>query len=326
MLTVDTGQASPSARCPVALGQPGLIPADARRRAAYERGADRRELTPRRARAESASRRASRRADAAAPSSASRPGQQAHTVGLTEERAAQIVSQSGNARNVAFLAVLVLVLFIPIYWFYDIGVPALGVEGRHRARAADEQYVTDVSRGYALFLANCATLPRRQRPGRRRAAAQQPGQALQRRHRRTASPGTGHLNPNYITTVLEVGGRYVCGDAEQRHAGLARNPTGPLNYREVEELIAFITATNETTLDLRAAPRGRLTAGPTRRPGRRPTAGATRTSRRAPGATPVPACWRNPSGTIGGASGNGATASPAAVRRPARPTARASSS
>ena len=33
-------------------------------------------------------------------------GEQAHTVGLTEERAARVVKQSGNARMVAFLGVL----------------------------------------------------------------------------------------------------------------------------------------------------------------------------------------------------------------------------
>src|SRR3990172_10794966 len=80
-------------------------------------------------------------------------GEQAHTVGLTEERAAQIVRQSGNARMVAFLGALVLVLFIPLYWLYDIGL--LGIPGRLQSEA-EQQYVTDVSRGYALFLANCA--------------------------------------------------------------------------------------------------------------------------------------------------------------------------
>src|SRR3990172_13332221 len=74
-------------------------------------------------------------------------GEQAHTVGLTEERAAQIVRQSGNARMVAFLGALVLVLFIPLYWLYDIGLPVLGVQGRLEA-GAEQQYVTDVSRGY----------------------------------------------------------------------------------------------------------------------------------------------------------------------------------
>ena len=56
---------------------------------------------------------------------------------------------------VAFLAFLVLALFIPVYWFYDLGVPALGVTGRMET-TAEEQFVTDVERGYALYLANCA--------------------------------------------------------------------------------------------------------------------------------------------------------------------------
>src|SRR5215213_983962 len=78
-------------------------------------------------------------------------GEQAHTVGLTEERAAEITRQSSNARYVAFLFVLIFVLFIPIYWLYAIGLPVVGVQGQLE-KEVDEQYVTDVSRGYALFL------------------------------------------------------------------------------------------------------------------------------------------------------------------------------
>jgi hypothetical protein len=73
----------------------------------------------------------------------------AHAVGLTEERGAQIVRQSANARNIVFLAVLVIAIFIPVYWFYESGIPALGAPGRLEAEA-DVQYVTDVSRGYEL--------------------------------------------------------------------------------------------------------------------------------------------------------------------------------
>src|SRR5690606_37501050 len=82
-------------------------------------------------------------------------GERAHMVGLTEERSAEVVRQSGSARKVAFLAVLVIAIFIPVYWFYDLGIPALGVQGRMEANA-EEQFVTDVERGYALYLANCA--------------------------------------------------------------------------------------------------------------------------------------------------------------------------
>ena len=80
-------------------------------------------------------------------------GPRAHTVGLTEERSAQIVRQSGNARNVVFLALLVIALFIPVYWFYESGIPALGTQSRLDAEA-EAQYVADVSRGYELYLAN----------------------------------------------------------------------------------------------------------------------------------------------------------------------------
>jgi len=57
-------------------------------------------------------------------------GPKAHMVGLTEERGAQIVRQSANARSFVFLALLVIALFIPVYWFYESGIPALGTQGR----------------------------------------------------------------------------------------------------------------------------------------------------------------------------------------------------
>ena len=62
-------------------------------------------------------------------------GPRAHAVGLTEERGAQIVRQSGNARNVVFLALLVIAIFIPVYWFYESGIPAVGMVGRMEREA-----------------------------------------------------------------------------------------------------------------------------------------------------------------------------------------------
>ena len=41
-------------------------------------------------------------------------------VELSPERAAQVVRQSSNARWVGFLAVVVVILFITIYWFYEL--------------------------------------------------------------------------------------------------------------------------------------------------------------------------------------------------------------
>ena len=62
-------------------------------------------------------------------------GPKAHSVGLTEERGAQIVRQSANARSFVFLALLVIAIFIPVYWFYESGIPALGTTGRMEKEA-----------------------------------------------------------------------------------------------------------------------------------------------------------------------------------------------
>ena len=43
---------------------------------------------------------------------------------LTPDRAAQIVRQSSNARWVSFLAVVIVVLFVALYWFYELGATA----------------------------------------------------------------------------------------------------------------------------------------------------------------------------------------------------------
>jgi hypothetical protein len=43
---------------------------------------------------------------------------------FSPERAAQVVRQSANARWVGFLAVIVIILFVSIYWFYELGALA----------------------------------------------------------------------------------------------------------------------------------------------------------------------------------------------------------
>ena len=50
---------------------------------------------------------------------------QAHSVGLTPERAAKIVRQSGSSRWVAFLAVTLVAIFVIGYYFYELGVPGI---------------------------------------------------------------------------------------------------------------------------------------------------------------------------------------------------------
>lgn len=222
-------------------------------------------------------------------------GPRAHTVGLTEERAAQVIKQSGGARNVAFLAVLLIALFIPVYWFYDLGITALGMDGRME-KTKETQYVTDVSRGYDLYLNNCATCHGENGEGGI-------GPPLNNQEKLYNSltddgrPGTGHFNPTYLMRVLEVGGRYVCGDANSLMPAWL-NPAGPLNYRQVEELIAFLLASSETEFEW--PPEGAHVTGEAehrtlvgwRDPDWEP----------APGAPTPPACWRNPSGQIGGSA------------------------
>ena len=218
-------------------------------------------------------------------------GEQAHTVGLTEQRATQIVKQSGNARMIAFLAALLIVLFIPLYWLYDIGLPVVGFGGRLQTETQD-QYVTDVSRGYALFLANCARCHGPE--GKGGVGPPLNDQAkLYNAVTKTGASGGGHLNPDYIRSVLTNGGRIVCGDPNSVMPAWL-DPKGPLNYREVEDIIKFITASKDTQFTYQPAhvlPPATVPPPVEEQGWRDPSYSPP------PDATPVPACWRAPSAT-----------------------------
>ena len=105
-----------------------------------------------------------------------------------------------------------------------------------------------------------------------------------------------HLTPQYLATVLTVGGRYVCGDPELLMLAWLE-PKGPLNYRQVEELVAFIRAPSTLTYSVEDHETGGRS--------RSTPAGGTRAMRCPPGATPVPDCWKDAFG------GGGGTATPA---------------
>src|SRR5687767_10956437 len=79
----------------------------------------------------------------------------AHPRALSVERAAQIVRQSSNARWVGLLATIVVVLFVVLYYFYELGAP-LNLSKPRLVQQAELQQVTAVERGYNLFIANCA--------------------------------------------------------------------------------------------------------------------------------------------------------------------------
>lgn len=218
-------------------------------------------------------------------------GERAHTVGLTEQRATQIVKQSGNARMIAFLATLLIVLFIPLYWLYDIGLPIVGFGGRLELEERD-QYVVDVSRGYALYLANCARCHGAQGKGGVGPALNDQAK-LYNAVTTTGASGKGHLSLDYIRSVLTQGGRIVCGDANSIMPAWL-DPKGPLNYREVEDIIEFITASKDTKFVYQ--PQHVLPPETVPPPvdvegWRDPTYAPP------PGATPVPSCWKAPTST-----------------------------
>jgi len=196
---------------------------------------------------------------------------QIQTHGLTAERVAKIVSQSGSARMAALLGVAVVTLFVIVYAFYDQGLP--GVAGSSRlAVARQEQYLETVKRGYNLFEANCARCHGAQGQGGIGPVLNEQGKLL------------AHLTPAYIKNVLTVGGRYVCGDANSLMGVWSDTNGGPLNYREIEELIAWIRASNTDEIEVRDPATGELVkVTGWRDPAYVPAADAT----------PVPNCWKD---------------------------------
>lgn len=192
---------------------------------------------------------------------------------LTPERAAGIVRQSGNARFVGFLAVSVVVLFVILYYFYELGFPA-GLSQSRLTAEANAQQVTSIERGYNLFEANCA-----------------------RCHGSNGQGGIGpvlndqmklyvHLNEQYLHTVLTVGGRYVCGDPKSLMPVWSNDNGGPLNYEQIQNIIDFIRAPKGQTYEIldptSGEPTGQTFTG-WRDPNFKPP----------PDATPVPDCWKD---------------------------------
>ncbi|MFM2193745.1 MAG: hypothetical protein RLZZ460_415, partial [Chloroflexota bacterium] len=196
---------------------------------------------------------------------------QIQTHGLTAERAAKIVNQSGSSRMAALLGIAIVTLFVIVYAFYDQGLP--GVTGSSRLDAAKhELYLETVKRGYNLYEANCARCHGAQGQGGIGPVLNDQGKLL------------AHLTPQYLKNVLTVGGRYICGDANSLMGVWADTNGGPLNYREIEELIAWIRATKDDVIEVRDPATGEMVEVT----GWRDVAYAP-----AADATPVPACWKD---------------------------------
>ena len=158
--------------------------------------------------------------------------------GLTSDRAAKIVRQSGDARWVAFLGLVVVGLFVIVYYFYELGTPILNTEPRLQAQDKLQQ-VTAIERGYNLYQANCA---RCHGPGGEGGI----GPVLNDQMKLFS-----HLNEQYLHNVLTVGGRYVCGNAKSIMPAWAEENGGPMNYVQIEDLIAFLRAPNADEYQIR---------------------------------------------------------------------------
>jgi mono/diheme cytochrome c family protein/plastocyanin len=157
----------------------------------------------------------------------------AHPRGLSVERAAQIVRQSSNARWVGLLTSIVVVLFVVLYYFYELGAP-LGLTKPRLVQQTEVQQVTAVERGYNLYIANCARCHGPTGKGTNEGYSAPPLNDPMKLY--------VHLSPQYIRNVLTVGGRYVCGNPNSAMPVWADVNGGPLNYRQIEELIAFLRA------------------------------------------------------------------------------------
>jgi mono/diheme cytochrome c family protein/plastocyanin len=207
--------------------------------------------------------------------------------GLTPERAAMIVRQSGNARWVAFLAVAVVSLFVILYYFYETGAP-LGLTTPRLEAQADAQQVTAIERGYNLYEANCA---RCHGPDGEGISGGYIGPTLNDPMKLFT-----HLTPQYLRNVLTAGGRYVCGNANSLMPVWADVNGGPLNYEQIDDLIAFLRAPSTEEFVVRNPSLNEPVIGADGKvqtftgwndPAFKPAADAT----------PVPACWSGGGGT-----------------------------
>ena len=220
----------------------------------------------------------------------------ARGVELSPERAAQVVRQSSNARWVGFLAVVVVILFITVYWFYELA--PLGVMQPRLDAEADSQQVTSVERGYNLYQANCARCHGKDGQGGI-------GPVLNSQEKLYA-----HLSVDYLNNVMLAGGRYVCGNPNSIMPIWSNDgrPAGPLNYVQVDDLIAFIRAPSSETYTVRDPELGE--------PKRDPVTNKVKTFngwvdvnyKPAPGSTPFPACWSSALTTTGSPAPSGAPA------------------
>ncbi len=238
-----------------------------------------------------------------------------NNAGLTPQRSAGIVRQSASARWVGLLTVIFVSLFIVGYWFYELGAPA-GISKARLAEEIDAQQVTAVERGYNLYEANCARChgPGGLGPDEPDAAAKAAaGQGYIGPRLNAQEKLFAHLSEAYLNNVLLVGGRYVCGNATSAMPVWSDqgNPPGPLNYRQIDELIAFLRATNEHEYEVRDPSTNEPIIDPATGKVKTFTGWRDPNYKPDPAATPYPACYIDAlTGGAGGSAAPGASVDP----------------
>ena len=222
--------------------------------------------------------------------------------GLTPERSAGIVRQSSSARWVGFLTVVFVTLFIVGYWFYELGFP-LGISEPRLAQEIEHQQVTAVQRGYNIYQANCARCHGPQGLGPDEPDAAEVGYIGPALNDQVKL--FNHLNENYLRNVLLVGGRYVCGNPKSAMPVWSdqANPPGPLNYRQIDELIAFLRATNDHVYVVKDPELNEPEIDPATGEEKTFTGWRDPNYKPEPGATPYPECYLDALGGGAGASG-----------------------
>ena len=223
------------------------------------------------------------------------------TDGLTPERSAQIVRQSSSARWVSFLAVVLVSLFVIFYWFWELGAP-LGLSTPRLQQEIDQQQVTAVERGYNIYQANCARCHGPTGLGTEDPNAGEAGYIgpiLNSQEKLFA-----HLNEQYLRNVFQAGGRYVCGNPNSQMPVWSNtgSPPGPLNYRQIDELVAFIRATSDMTFVVKDPALNEPVVDPETGEEKTFTGWVDPNYKPEPGATPYPDCYLDALAGGGGGS------------------------
>jgi mono/diheme cytochrome c family protein/plastocyanin len=227
-----------------------------------------------------------------------------HRSDLTPERSGRIVRASADARFAGFLAVVVVALFTIGYYFYELA--PLGVTESRLASESAAQQVTSIERGYNIYQANCANCHGVNGEGGI-------GPVLNRQDKLFQ-----HLNPQYLNSILTVGGRFACGTANSIMPVWSDRgtPPGPLNYKQIEDLIRFLRAPSDEEFVIRDPELWEPEIDPATGEEKTFTGWVDPEWEPEPGATPYPDCWQDEFASGGGTASPSPSGSPSASEAP----------